>query len=1848
MSTAIFRLPGYSIAEVIHEDATIAVYRGLATSSGQSVLIKLLKAEYPTLKDIAQLKHEYEITRNLDVAGVIKPHEIISYNNGLALILEDFGGQSLKSLMTSIRLELIDFLNIAIQMTETLGDLHTHNIIHKNITPHNIFFNSVTGKVKLTDFSIASLLSKENSEIISPNLLEGTLAYMSPEQTGRMNRTVDYRTDFYSVGVTFYELLTGQLPFGDAHDPMELVHCHIAKIPISPHELNIAVPMVSDLVMKLLAKTAEERYQSAYGLKADLEQCRIQLQTTGDIVAFPLGQQDLSNQLQIPQKLYGREAEVQTLMAAFERVCDHSTEMMLVGGYSGIGKSSLVNEIHRPITRQRGYFISGKFDQFKRNVPYASLIQAFQELMRQLLTESQSRLQVWQQKLLNALSSKGQIIIDVIPEVELIIGKQPALSQLPPAEAQTRFNLVFKQFIRVFTDSEHPLVLFLDDLQWADSASLKLIQLLMSDQESSYLFLIGAYRDNEVSPTHPFMLTLDEIRAGGATVEAIALGPLALPHITQLIADTLDCQPERAEPLANLLFQKTQGNPFFFTQLLKSLYQDELLTFDLRINKGGSRGDRKGCWQWNIQQIQNRAITDNVVELMVGKIQKLSESTQRVLKLAACINNRFNLNVLVLVHEQSLTQTAADLWSALVAGLILPLSDTYKIPQVLRQSELEEFCHTAVQVDYKFLHDRVQQAAYSLIPQEQKQQVHLKIGQLLLGNTSLTQLEEHIFDIVNHLNLGQALIIQPKDRYQLAELNLLAGRRAKSSSAFETALKLLKIGMNCLPEQSWEENYSLTLKMYLETGEAEYLNGNNDSALVIFEQTLSHVKNLLEQCQVNEYKIMCYRMENDLNSAYKVGLTTLNLLGIDFEPLPDDDYLLLELQATKAIIGNRAIDSLAELPQMQDPKKLVQAQILKEIWPIAYFLGSKALHLCAHKITQLSIQYGNSPISVFGYMLYSFCLVFRHNEVELGCEMGKLSLKLHEVFKTKDLEANIFNMWGGLILHYKEHISQGKPYLLAGFNSGLETGSYQWSGYCSINFMWQCLFGNESLQKTAEITNNFIPALIKIDKNMLNYHLLVKEVIANLTESTEVREELSGEGVNEHKVLEFAIKSADLLTAFVVYIYKLSLSNWYGDYTKAVEYAELAEKYVEGAEGIFINPVFYFHQSIALAKAYTQADVLLQSRYLNKLTVNLEKFQKWAEHCPQNYLHKYLLIQAEVAQISGQDYQAMELYDQAIAEAAEQGYQQNEALANELAAQFYLLKGRGKFAKVYLIEARYHYLQWGATGKVKQLDERYYQLLSTTDATQTDTDQKGDLSILDLHTVIKAYQALSSEILLERLLDKLMTIVIENAGAQKGCLVVPNEDQWAIIVQASISIPDRDSYSKASTRNVFDGHFPQQGEPPHASVLPNENLYNLPVLLLNYVQRTEENLVLDNATHSELFANDPYIITHQPKSLLCLPIIHQGKLTGILYLENNLTTGAFTPERLKVLTLLTNQISISMENARLYKDLQTYSQQLELSEAEEREKAKQLEQALDELKRTQAQMVQSEKMSSLGQLLAGIAHEINNPVNFIYGNLTHVDAYSKDLIGLLQLYQQHNPTTAPEIQDEIEAIDLDFLMEDLPKMLASMKLGANRIRQIVLSLRNFSRTDESEAKPFNIHDGIDSTLMILQTRLKAKHDHPTIEVVKEYGDLPLVECYVGQMNQVFMNLLANAIDALEESFVINHNTLGEAAQGASMSLVNNLGQMTNPQIRIRTEMLDAVQVVIHIADNGPGMSETVKQQLFNPFFTTKSVGKGTGLGLSISYQIVTEKHGGQLQCVSAPSQGAEFIITIPVKQAIAD
>ncbi|MEH2464601.1 ATP-binding protein [Nostoc sp.] len=1001
-------LSNYQIIEVIYEGTKTTVYRASRNKDSKLVVIKLLKTEYPELKDIAAFKHEYELLKNLDIPGVIKAHSLEKYNNGFAIVLENFDGTSLSKIIQAKKIELLDFLNIGIQITQALGELHQNYIIHKDIKPQNIIVNLETHQVKIIDFSISSLLFQEKTKLSNPDLLEGTLAYMSPQQTGRMNRTVDYRTDFYSLGVTFYEMLTGQLPF-QVIDPMELVHCHIAKQPTTVDQLIPEIPQViSAIIMKLLSKTAEERYQSAFGIKADLENCLNQLEQTNSIIEFFIGQQDQSSQLQIPEKLYGREAEINILMTAFEKINQGNKELILVAGYSGIGKSALVNEIHKPVIKNRGYFIAGKFEQFQRNIPYVSLIQAFQELMQQLLTESEVQLATWKVKLLEALVPNAQIIIDVIPELELIIGKQPEVPQLASAEAQNRFNLVFQKFINLFAQKDHPLVIFLDDLQWADLASLKLIQLLATDTDIQYLLIIGAYRDNEVDISHPLMLVLQEIEKNSNSVKIIHCQNLKIPDISQLVSDTLKSSLDNSKELAILIFNKTAGNPFFINQLIKFIHQENLLYFNFA----------SGQWQWNIQYIQTLEITDNVVELMIGKIQKLKDTTQNILKIAACIGNRFNLNILSCVYGKSDTDTALDIWEALQAGLVIPLSDSYKLPQLLDNVEI-------FVIDYKFLHDRVQQAAYALIPDEQKKEIHLNIGRLLLKNIDESLLEQKIFDIVNQLNIGSELISSPKERYKLTELNLISGRKAKDSAAYESAVKFFRKGLSLLTVDCWQNYYELTLDLHIETVEAEYLNTNFEQAEALFISVTSNSKTILDAVKVYEKKIQFYVAQNRMREALDLDLYVLEILGVSLSQTPPAELI---------------IEELVNLPEMTDAHKLAAMRILMTAMPPAYLADPALLPLIAFTMVHLCVQYGNSSFAAYAYGFYGLILCGPLKDIESGYRFGKLSLQILEQFNAREIKSKVYALFNIFVRHWKEHIQATIEPLQDGVQSGLDTG----------------------------------------------------------------------------------------------------------------------------------------------------------------------------------------------------------------------------------------------------------------------------------------------------------------------------------------------------------------------------------------------------------------------------------------------------------------------------------------------------------------------------------------------------------------------------------------------------------------------------------------------------------------------------------------------------------------------------------------------------------------------------------------------------------------------------------------
>ncbi|MBD2463489.1 AAA family ATPase [Oscillatoria sp. FACHB-1407] len=1514
-------LPGIAVQNKIYESSASLVYRAIREEDGEAIVVKLLKQDYPSSQELTRYKQEYQITRSLKLEGVIKTYSQQAYQHTLVIVLEDFGGESIARWMQQrpdfSPMPLPEFLRLAIALTDTLGRIHAAGIIHKDINPGNIVLNPDTGVVKIIDFGIATQFSRTTASFKSHYSLEGTLAYLSPEQTGRMNRLLDYRTDFYSLGVTFYQLLTGHLPF-ETTDILELVHCHIAKQPIPPHEIggvgcrvwgvedassstaNAIPEAVSDIVMKMMAKDADDRYQSAWGIKADLENCLHQLESTGQIHAIQLGLQDVSEQFHIPQKLYGREAELATLLTAFDKVTGgdaeseqidptphtpHPTPLMLVSGYSGVGKSALVQELYKPITAKRGYFVSGKFDQFQRNIPYSAIAQALQKLVQQLLGEPDEQLQQWRSRLLTALGSNGQIIIDVIPEVELIIDKQPPIPEVGAAEAQNRFNRVFQQFVRVFCSKEHPLVIFLDDLQWIDSATLKLIELIVLDEQTQHLFLIGAYRDNEVTPTHPLMLMLERLREQRIVPQEIVLSPLTIEPLCQLIADTLHQSTDTVCPLAQLVLHKTEGNPFFVGEFLRMLYSENLLSFDAK---------RLG-WQWDITEIQTQAITDNVVELLLNRLRKLSKNTQQILRLAACVGAEFDLETLATVCEQTPEKVSFDLLEAIQAELIQPLS------------ELNE--NLFVQ-EYKFLHDRVQQAAYALIDEPQKQVVHLQIGRNLLGKMLPECLSEQLFEVVDHLNHGIELVTEQSERDEIARLNLMAGRKAKGAIAYTIAQKYLTTGRKCLSDSSWKTNYDLALELHVETTEIAYLCGEFEQVEYWSEIVLQEAKTFLDSIKIYEVKIQADMAQRQPLKAIGTALQVLQQLGIRFPEQPSQSDVQLELSAITDLLSEKPIEDLINLPEMTEPETLGAMQILSSITIAARFAAPTLLPLLVSKQVNLSIRHGNTLTSPFAYATFGLVLCGVGKNIESGYQFGQLALRLLSQSKPHLLRARTLLIAHYFIVHWKKHSKESLEPLREVYQSGLETGDLESAAYGAHTYCVQSFSVGKELVKLECEMAIYSEAVCQIKQKIsLSLLQIFQQSVSNLMGYSANSTRLIGKFYDEETSLPQLKADNDRIAIFSVYFSKLFLCYLFSEYAQAIENADIAEQYGIRDASTSLVPLYYLCDALARLAIYPESDVQVQLEILKKIAVEQEKMKRWADHAPMNYLHKYHLIEAEKARVLGQWFEAEDLYEQAIQGAQENEYLQEEALAYELAAKHYLARGRQKIAQTYMKEAHYCYERWGATAKVKDLETRYPQFFSQSSSiapsihTTAETTSNTSPIAFDLAAVMKTSQAIAREIELENLLRSLMQILIENAGAQTGYLILDNAGEWVIEAACELCEGESVCATQVLQATPVTGHLPES--------------------VVQYVIRTHEPVILNHAAHEGSFINEPYIQRNQTKSLLCLPLLNQSKLVGVLYLENQLAIGVFTPERSQLLHLLSTQAAIAIENAKLYAKLRS-------------------------------------------------------------------------------------------------------------------------------------------------------------------------------------------------------------------------------------------------------------------------------------------------------------------------------------
>lgn len=1793
-------LPSYEITEELYRGTRTLVYRGIRSYDQQPVVIKILRNPYPNFNEIVQFRNQYTITKSLNFPKVIKPLSLDFYQNRFILVMEDFRGISLNNYFkfsaemgySFQHFSVAEFLRIGIQISEILHYLYQMRIIHKDIKHANILINPDSKEVKLIDFSISSLLPRETQEIQNTSELEGTLAYLSPEQTGRMNRGIDYRSDFYCLGVTCYELLTGQLPFV-SEDAMELVHCHLAKQAIPIHEINPQIPRVlSEMVIKMMAKNAEDRYQSALGIKHDLEECLSQLEQTGHIEYFKIGQQDISDRFLIPEKLYGREAEVTQLLNAFERVSQGASEIMLVAGFSGIGKTAVINEVHKPIVRKRGYFIKGKYDQFNRNIPFGAFVQAFQDLIEQLLSEPDTQLQTWKAKLLEAVGENGQVLIDVIPALENIIGKQPSAPELLGTAAQNRFNLLFQKFVQVFTSKTHPLVIFLDDLQWADSASIDLLKILMDETE--YLLVLGAYRDNEVSPSHPFILALNEMVKNGATLDTITLSALSQNDLNQLVSETLNSPLSLTESLTELIYQKTQGNPFFATQFLNVLHEDKLITFN-RHQSPLTSGTIQGGWQCDIAQVKALAITDDVVEFMALQLQKLPRETQDILKLAACIGAEFDLNTLVIVSEKSQATTATALWQALQKGLVIPTTKIYKF---FTEAESEELFNVSGNPTYRFLHDRVQQASYSLIPEPQKKQTHYHIGKLLQQNLPEIEKEEKLFDIVGHLNLAQELITQPREREALARINLAAAQKARNSTAYSAARSFVQIGLNLLAADCWENQYELALNCYVNAAEIAYLNADFETMEVLANQVLESAKIVLDQVKIYQIKISARTTQNRMLEAIAIGQNALKQLGVEFSAEPDSALTDEALKTLAVQLQDTQIEQLVNLPVMKDPQTIAAMELLALLFPPVYQASPGLQPLLCSTLVSLSLNFGNAPASTIGYAGYGMVICAFLGEVEQGYRFGCLALSLLNRLNVRQFKPMTLLWFANFIQHRQEALRATLSNLKEGYLVGMEIGDFLTAGYNMAVYFYNNFFAGVGLEDLEAEIETYCVVLNKAKQNSpVLYLKMTQQMLQNLMGIAPQPELLVGTSYNEVAMIAQYQKDNEISGLAYLYTYKIILDYLFHHPQNALTYIAEANLALKAAGGSIQTPIFNFYAALTYLSLCNHQSETDQVNTLKIVETHRTIIEQWTEYAPKNYPHKLFLIEAEKYRILGQKSEAINLYDQAIAGAKQNQYLQEEALANELAGQFYLDWGKEKVAAGYIQEAYYCYVQWRAKAKVADLEQRYPQLLSpilapshltgfspqsiTGEVIASTTHSSNRISdALDLATLLKASQAISSEIHLDKLLTIVLEIVMANAGANK-CVFLLKQD-LNLKVRALIE------FGKS---------------PEILSSVTLESSLDVPITVVNTVKRTLKPLVLADARINPRFMTDSYIQKSQPKSVLCSPLINQGKLFGVLYLENHLTVGAFTSDRVKVLSLICAQAAISLENAHLYQTAQ---------------------QALTELKEAQLQIVQSEKMSALGNLVSGIAHEINNPVNFLQGNINPALDYIHDLFDLLALIQEKYPNLDPEVQEKIEAIELDYIQEDLPKLIDSMQEGVKRINDISNSLRTFSRADTDRPVACNIHHGLDSTIMLLKHRLKSNENRPEIKIIKDYSDWPMLECYAGQLNQVFMNLLSNAIDALEES-----------NQGCKYGDINN-------QIIVKTELSsDQQQVIIRIQDNGVGMSETLQSKIFEHLFTTKAVGKGTGLGLAIARQIIVEKHSGTLAVNSTLGQGTEFTISLP-------
>jgi diguanylate cyclase (GGDEF)-like protein len=1498
------------------------VYRARRLEDSTAVAVETIDAEYPERQQVAMIRREGSIALRLaEVEGVRKVHTVLPHGSGNLALVGVLYESTLDARLSRAGgggLPLAQVLEIALQLTRVLDGIHARDIVHKALTPRHVLFDPTNGAIALAGFGIASELDQERQAVQISRHLEGPLPYMSPEQTGRMNRDLDYRSDYYSLGVLLFELLTGKRPF-QANDLLEWVHGHISRLPPAPHELSPEVPeAVSAIILKLLAKNPEARYQSTQGLMHDLAHCADRIAAGREIELFGLGKKDVAQKFLVPQSLYGREPELRKLFGLFEAVAAGGTEFCLVHGYSGVGKSALVNEIDRPLVRERGFLVQGKFEQFQQGEAYTAIATAFSGLVQQVLSEPEERLAEWRNRVLEVLEPNAGLAVDLVPELELIIGSQPAVAELPPAEARNRMHIVLTNFLRVFAGEGHPVVLFLDDLQWSDAPTLELLRRLVTSRELSHLLLIGAYRSNEVGAGHPLRLLLDDLQVQ-ESIRQLPIGPLNRDSVAHLVADALSRSPDETRELSDMLYEKAQGNPFFTNELLRQLHKEGAISPD----------PTSGQWRWDLDAARWSGVSRDVVEFMVDNLRRLQHETQRVLQLAACIGSTFDLHTLALIYERPVAETAAALLPALKQHALLPLHSDYRL--VSGQAEDASGAPSEFNPSYSFQHDRVQQAAYALIDSQCLKKVHQTVGRLMLQHTGDRVPDERLYDIVGHLNEGRSLIESAGERLQLTELNLRAGVRARHAAAYESALKYLRVAHKLLPDDPWRQMPELMRSLALEIQQCTYLTGCTEEADNWIEVLLQYAHSDLERSDILATRTRQYVTLGRMRESILSAIQGLALLGVEITEHPTLEEITVERRRVEQNLSGRPVSDLVEAPPVEDPSALTAMRLLMEIFAAAFLSGSGNLFpFLVLKAVNLSLRHGNCPESAFVYAAYGMLLCGELDEPALGYEYGKVGLAINERLDDLTLRARVIYVYAMFVHHWSHHWSSLTPWFRKGIEAGYQTGDLLYLAYSAQDcVIWDPTLDLETAQRRHAENLEIVRECAYQDS--LDSGSLFLQLQRNLLGLTESACSLSDSSFDEDECLA-GMHQRQFMTGIANYhIYNAEVCLLYGDYDQALEQVRQQDRLIKSAMSLPQLVRFYIVAFLTLSTHYPKMGSDEQAATRQRMERDLARMTRWAENCEVNFRHLQYLMEAELAQLDDARESAHERYDMAIDAARKSGFLRDEATACERAAGHLLRLGRRRAAEGYLRGAHHLYDRWGAQRKVAQMEQAYPVLreLATGGRVPAAVRNEGDL---DLASVMKASREISGEIVLDRLLKTTMGILLENAGGQWGCLVVRREGR--LTVEAAKLPPEGLS---------------SVGVPTHSLVSDNEGAQiPLPVTLISQVLYGGEAVVLQDAAHEGQFARDPYVLKFQPVSILCVPL-RRERFEGILYMENRLASGVFTEERVEVIQLLAAQASVAIENARLYEQVQDYSHTLEQKVVERTSRLEQLNQELQGL-----------------------------------------------------------------------------------------------------------------------------------------------------------------------------------------------------------------------------------------------------------------------------------------------------------